>query len=175
MHIEEALGLIRQIPNFPKPDVLFQDITPLLSNSEGFSAVISGTSDLSPDANVVAGIEARGFIFASAIANHKRIGFVPLRKAGKLPYSTHSREYGLEYGQDRLEIHKDAFNRKSKVLLVDDVLATGGTIVAALELIEDAGGLIQDVAVIIEIRELAGREKIESRFPGIRLHSLMAI
>jgi adenine phosphoribosyltransferase len=175
MQINQALGMIRQIPDYPKPGVLFQDITPLLSHPEAFTSVVKEISVLSPDSNVVAGIEARGFIFASAIALHKTIGFVPLRKKGKLPFTTYTRSYGLEYGTDELEIHTDSLEAHSKVLLVDDVLATGGTICAALELIHDAGGNIDNVIVLIEILELQGREKIKAQFPAIHLHSLLKV
>jgi adenine phosphoribosyltransferase len=175
MQINQALGMIRQIPDYPKPGILFQDITPLLAHPEAFTSVVKEISVLSPDSNVVAGIEARGFIFASAIALHKTIGFVPLRKKGKLPFTTYTRSYGLEYGTDDLEIHTDSLEAHSKVLLVDDVLATGGTICAALELIHDAGGNIDNVIVLIEILELQGREKIKAQFPAIHLHSLLKV
>jgi len=175
MQINQALALIRQIPDYPKPGILFQDITPLLAHPDGFRVTIETISELSPHSNVVAGIEARGFILGSAIALQKTIGFVPLRKKGKLPFSTFSRSYGLEYGEDELEIHTDSLSPNSKVLLVDDVLATGGTLCAALELISDAGGSIQEVAVLIEISELQGRAKIEAQFPGIRLISLITV
>ena len=173
MDTNEALGLIRQIPNYPKPGILFQDITPLLSNPAAFAKVIEEMSSLAATSDVVAGIEARGFILGSAIALQRRIGFVPLRKIGKLPFTTYSRSYGLEYGQDHLEIHTDALSLNSQTFLVDDVLATGGTICAALELIADAGGVIESVAVLIEIAELQGRAKILEKFPDVQIHSLM--
>jgi adenine phosphoribosyltransferase len=175
MQIQEALGLIRQIPNYPKPGILFQDITPLLSHPAAFTKVIEEMSNLAPTSDIVAGIEARGFILGSAIANARNIGFVPLRKKGKLPFTTYSRSYGLEYGQDQLEIHTDALSLNSQTFLVDDVLATGGTICAALELISDAGGVIESVAVLIEIAELQGRAKILEKFPDIEIHSLMIV
>ena len=133
MNVEQALSLIRTIPDYPKPGILFQDITPVLSNPEAFNVVVRALAQVDPKSSVVAGIEARGFIFASAIAVAKNCGFVPIRKKGKLPFSTYSKQYGLEYGVDEIEIHTDAFEPGSKVLLVDDVLATGGTLVAAIE------------------------------------------
>jgi adenine phosphoribosyltransferase len=120
----------------------------------------------------VAGIEARGFIFASAIAVAKNCGFVPIRKKGKLPFSTFSKQYGLEYGVDEIEIHIDAFTPGSKVLLVDDVLATGGTLVAAIELVREAGGVVTDIAVLSEISILGGRKRISSHSPDVLIHAL---
>ena len=139
MNLSDALSLIRKIPDYPKPGILFQDITPILSHPAAFESVISALCKELSDTDIVVGIEARGFIFASAMANRMQCGFVPLRKAGKLPFDVFSQSYELEYGTASLEIHRDAITQGSKVVLVDDVLATGGTIEAGLHLIQKAG------------------------------------
>ena len=173
MELQQALSTIREIPDFPIPGVLFRDITTMLSNPQAFSTVISALSETADSYDVVAGIEARGFILGAALAQKKGIGFVPLRKKGKLPYSTHSRSYGLEYGSDEIEIHTDAVQSGQNVLLIDDVLATGGTLLAGLHLIRDCGGEVSDVAVLLEIESLRGRQKIEEVFPDVRIHALV--
>ncbi|MFM9151188.1 MAG: adenine phosphoribosyltransferase [Candidatus Planktophila sp.] len=172
--LNRALSLIRTIPDYPKEGILFQDITPVLSDPVAFNTVIKAMAAIDPESTVVAGIEARGFIFASAIAVAKGCGFVPIRKKGKLPYSTFSKQYGLEYGVDEIEIHIDAFARGSKVLLVDDVLATGGTLIAAIDLVRQAGGLVTDIAVLSEITILGGRKKIAQHWPEISVHALVS-
>ena len=172
--IDRALSLIRTIPDYPKEGILFQDITPVLSDPAAFNAVVKALAEVDPESTVVAGIEARGFIFASAIAVAKGCGFVPIRKKGKLPYTTFSKQYGLEYGVDEIEIHIDAFQPGSKVLLVDDVLATGGTLIAAIELVKEAGGLVTDIAVLSEITFLGGRERIAEHSPEISIHTLVS-
>jgi adenine phosphoribosyltransferase len=172
--IDRALSLIRTIPDYPKEGILFQDITPVLSDPAAFNAVVKALAEVDPESTVVAGIEARGFIFASAIAVAKGCGFVPIRKKGKLPYTTFSKQYGLEYGVDEIEIHIDAFQPGSKVLLVDDVLATGGTLIAAIELVKEAGGLVTDIAVLSEITFLGGRQRIAEHSPEISIHTLVS-
>ena len=172
--IDRALSLIRTIPDYPKEGILFQDITPVLSDPAAFNAVVKALAEVDPESTVVAGIEARGFIFASAIAVAKGRGFVPIRKKGKLPYTTFSKQYGLEYGVDEIEIHIDAFQPGSKVLLVDDVLATGGTLIAAIELVKEAGGLVTDIAVLSEITFLGGRQRIAEHSPEISIHTLVS-
>jgi adenine phosphoribosyltransferase len=174
LDIEGALSLIRDIPDYPKPGILFKDITPLLANAEAFSVVLENLSPLTTTIDYIAGIEARGFILASALAVKTGKGFIPIRKKGKLPSRTFSRSYGLEYGEDELEIHQDAFLPGSRILLIDDVLATGGTISAALDLIGDVGGLVPVVAVLIEIASLHGRELITAKYKG-SLESLLRI
>jgi adenine phosphoribosyltransferase len=174
VNVEQALSLIRTIPDYPKPGILFQDITPVLSNPEAFNVVVRALAQVDPESSVVAGIEARGFIFASAIAIAKNCGFVPIRKKGKLPHSTFSKQYGLEYGVDEIEIHTDAFESGSKVLLVDDVLATGGTLVAAIELVKEAGGIVTDIAVLSEITFLGGRSRIAQHSPEVSVHALIS-
>jgi len=173
--LEDALALIRPIPNFPKPGILFQDITPLLSNASAFSCVTEVMSSTDYDVDFVAGMEARGFIFGSSIANNRGIGFIPIRKSGKLPSTTYSESYGLEYGSDTLEIHSDACSENSKVLIVDDVLATGGTACAAIRLIEKTGAIVTHIVFLIEISSLDGRTKILEQFPHMQIKSLKLI
>jgi adenine phosphoribosyltransferase len=172
VNVEQALTLIRTIPDYPQPGILFQDITPVLANGEAFSVVVHALAQVDPESTVVAGIEARGFIFASAIAVAKGCGFVPIRKKGKLPFTTFSKQYGLEYGVDEIEIHVDAFSPGSKVLLVDDVLATGGTLIAAIDLVRKAGGTVSDIAVLSEISFLGGRARIAEHSPEVSIHTL---
>ena len=173
MDLQAALSLIRQIPDFPKPGILFQDITPMLANADAFDAVLNEMAKYAQDAQVIAGIEARGFIFGSALATHAKRSFVPIRKSGKLPYKTFSQEYGLEYGSDVIEVHIDAFLPNEKVLLVDDVLATGGTLVAAIELARKCDAQITGILVLLEIEVLKGREFIQSKYPEIEIFSLV--
>ena len=174
MQIDEALSLIREIPDYPKPGIRFQDITPLLGDADAFAAVVKAmsASDFTHDA--VAGIEARGFILGSAIAIDKRLPFMPIRKKGKLPHTVISREYSLEYGTAEIEIHIDAFKPGQRVLLVDDVLATGGTLLAAIALVAETGASVTDVALLSEISVLQGREKISEIYPEIRIHTLLS-
>jgi adenine phosphoribosyltransferase len=173
MKIDDALSLIREIPDYPKPGIRFQDITPLLAHGEAFIAITEKFATYADSSTLVAGIEARGFIFASAVANQLRSGFVPIRKAGKLPHLTISESYGLEYGADTLEVHIDAIAPGSKVLLIDDVLATGGTIGAAIELIQRLGGQVTHVLALLEINGLPGRESLNQKYPEIPVTSLV--
>ena len=173
MQIVDALSLIREIPDYPKPGVRFQDITPLLANGDAFSTITRKFASLSSNGTLVAGIEARGFIFASAVAHELNSGFVPIRKAGKLPHQTISQQYGLEYGTDTLEIHIDAIAPGSSVLLIDDVLATGGTIAAAIKLIHRSQATIEAVLALIEIEGLNGRSALNAQFPEISITSLL--
>jgi adenine phosphoribosyltransferase len=168
----DALSLIRLIPDFPKAGILFQDITPLLSDGQAFQAIVSEIATRSSEVDFVVGVEARGFIFASAVANNLGVGFIPIRKSGKLPAQSISRSYGLEYGNSVLELHRDAFAQGSRILLIDDILATGGTITASIELIDELGGVISDVAFISEITELDGYSTIKQRYPAIEIHIL---
>jgi adenine phosphoribosyltransferase len=173
MKIDDALSLIREIPDYPNPGIRFQDITPLLAHGEAFIAITEKFASFADSSTLVAGIEARGFIFASAVANQLRSGFVPIRKAGKLPHITISENYGLEYGVDTLEIHLDAIPMGSKVLLIDDVLATGGTIGAAIELIQRVGGEVVHVLALLEIDGLPGRSNLHQKYPKIPITSLV--
>jgi len=161
----EAIELekyIRSIPDWPKKGILFRDITPLLAEPKAFAAAIDALCAGFTEAGIeyVAAVEARGFIFGAAVAKRLGVGFVPIRKKGKLPFKTESVSYDLEYGTDTLEVHSDAIDNGSKVLMVDDLLATGGTMVAACKLIEKIGGQIVGITFLIELKELAGREKL---------------
>ena len=173
MKIDDALSLIREIPDYPQPGIRFQDITPLLAHGEAFIAITEKFATYADSSTLVAGIEARGFIFASAVANQLRSGFVPIRKAGKLPHLTISESYGLEYGVDTLELHIDAITPGANVLLIDDVLATGGTIAAAIELIQRLGGKVIHVLALLEIQGLPGRERLNQKYPEIPVTSLV--
>ena len=173
MHIDQALSLIREIPDYPQPGIRFQDITPLLANGEAFITITEKFATFADSSTLVAGIEARGFIFASAVANQLRSGFIPIRKAGKLPHLTISEQYGLEYGTDTLEVHMDAVSKGSKVLLIDDVLATGGTIGAAIELMNRLGAEVVHVLALLEINGLPGRHNLNSKYPHIPVTSLV--
>lgn len=168
-------ALIREIPDYPLPGVRFQDVTPLLSNGEAFAMVIDALKPLAHSCDAIAGIEARGFIFASALAQSLKLGFIPIRKAGKLPFLTFEEEYGLEYGCDKLQIHQDALEVGKRVLLLDDVLATGGTAVAASKLVERLGASIHGFAFVIEIAELSGRTNLANAFPQLPLTALFTM
>ncbi|MHC4430325.1 MAG: adenine phosphoribosyltransferase [Planctomycetota bacterium] len=153
---------IRDIPDWPKEGILFRDITPLLADPEAFSAAIDALSAGFTDAGIeyVAAVEARGFIFGSAVAERLGAGFVPIRKAGKLPAQTESVTYDLEYGTDSLEVHVDAVGSGAKVLMVDDLLATGGTMAAACKLVEKIGGQVAGIVFLIELAALRGADKL---------------
>jgi adenine phosphoribosyltransferase len=153
---------IRDIPDWPKEGILFRDITPLLLNPDAFAAAVDALCTNFADAGIeyVAAVEARGFIFGSAAAVKLGVGFVPIRKKGKLPWRTESVSYDLEYGTDTLEVHSDAVESGGKVLMVDDLLATGGTMAAACKLIEKIGGTVAGITFLIELAGLQGRKKI---------------
>ena len=150
---------IRPIPDFPKPGILFRDITPLLADAGALTAAIAALAEPWRDARIdaIAAVEARGFLFASPLALELGVGVIPVRKPGKLPADTIAHEYELEYGRDRLEMHKDVLARGSRVLVVDDVLATGGTAAACMRLVEAAGGTVAGAAFLVEIEPLGGR------------------
>ena len=159
--------LIRDIPDFPKPGVTFRDITPLLADADGFATCIDALAEpwrgVALDA--VLGIESRGFILGAALARVLGTGFVPLRKPGKLPGPTVSQAYALEYGEDRLEMHVDAVAPGARVLIVDDVLATGGTLAAALELARRQGARVVGASLLLEVPGLGGRERWDPELP----------
>ena len=153
---------IRHVPDFPKPGILFYDVTTLIKDREGFAMAVSAMTDPHRDQKVdlVVGIESRGFIFGSAIADRLQSGFAPVRKLGKLPSRTRRASYSLEYGTDSLEIHEDAVTAGQRVLIVDDLLATGGTAAATVALVRDLGAEIVGVQFLIELAFLAGRSKL---------------
>jgi adenine phosphoribosyltransferase len=153
---------IRRIPDWPKKGILFRDITPLLADPNAFAAAVDALCADFTEADVeyVAAVEARGFIFGAAVAKKLGAGFVPIRKKGKLPWQTESVSYDLEYGTDKLEVHRDAVKGRAKVLMVDDLLATGGTMAAACKLIEKIGGQVAGIVFLVELMSLCGREKI---------------
>jgi adenine phosphoribosyltransferase len=155
---------IRGIPDWPKKGILFRDITPLLADRNAFSAAVQALAGRYENKNIdyVAAVEARGFIFGAAVAARLGAGFVPIRKRGKLPYKTESVTYDLEYGTDTLQVHIDAVKKGSGVLMVDDLLATGGTMAAACRLIEKIGGKVEGIAFLVELKDLNGREKIKN-------------
>lgn len=157
---------LRDVPDFPKPGIMFKDITPLLGNPVAFKGAIGALADLVRDTrpDCIAAAEARGFLFATPLALELGIGFVPIRKPGKLPYDKIVQSYELEYGTDRLEMHTDAIGAGRRVLLLDDVLATGGTMRACCELIERAGGHVVGCAFFLEIAFLAGRARLEPAY-----------
>ncbi len=154
---------IREIPDFPKPGINFYDITTLLADGEIFTEIINHFAKRFEDQKIdkIIGIESRGFIFAAAIASKMSIGFIPVRKPGKLPYKVEKVDYDLEYGSDSLEIHQDALEKGSRVVIVDDVLATGGTAKATCELVSKLGANIVEVTFLSELSFLKGRQKIQ--------------
>lgn len=172
MSTEELGGAIRQVPDFPLPGIMFFDILPLLKDPRLFTNLTKELSGFANAIDVVAGIEARGLILGSAVAMYLGKGFVPLRKKGKLPGVTLKESYGLEYGRDTLEIQEGILNHGDRVLLIDDVLATGGTLVAGVKLIHQSGAVVESVVVALEINELTGRSNFVTVFPDIALNSI---
>jgi len=164
---------IRTIPNFPKQGVMFRDITTLLRDKDGFDKVIEVFYNRYKNNNidVIAGIESRGFIFGAALAHRLGIGFVPIRKPGKLPGEVVSEEYSLEYGVDKVEVHKDAIEKGARVLIIDDLVATGGTMLASCNLVEKLGGEILECGFVIELEDLGGRKKLEDK--GYKVFSIV--
>ena len=171
MKLSELKSMVREIPDFPKPGINFKDITPILKDAGAFKYVINRMAKKfkGKGVTVVASAESRGFIFGAALAYKLKAGFVPLRKPGKLPYKTLKEEYKLEYGTDAFEIHVDGIHGKDKVLIVDDVLATGGTMRAAVNLVEKLEGKVAGIALLSELEFLKGREKLN----GYEVYSLI--
>lgn len=169
----DLVKLIRDVPGFPKEGILFKDITTLLKNKEGFAEALNAFYDLSKDKGItkVVGIESRGFIFGGALAAKLGAGFVPIRKPGKLPAKVFSESYELEYGTDTIEIHEDAIEPGDKVLMHDDLLATGGTMEAACKLVEKLGGEIVQISFLIDLTFLKGKEKLGK----YEVHSLIEL
>jgi len=165
--------LIRSIPDYPKPGILFRDITTLIEHPEGFRQSVEQLAAAHRGLGVthVAGIEARGFIFGAGVAIALGVGFVPVRKKGKLPGETIGQNYALEYGVDTIEIHVDVLGPKHKVLLIDDLVATGGTAVAAVSLLRRTGAIIENAGFVIDLFDLRGAQKL--RDLGIRVHALL--
>jgi adenine phosphoribosyltransferase len=168
----DLAALVRDIPDFPKPGIVFKDITPILASSEGLDAAVSGMADYARDLDVevVIGAEARGFLLGPALARELGAGFVLARKPGKLPHETVRAEYLLEYGTDALELHSDAVAAGARVLVHDDLLATGGTAKALCELVEQLGGQVVGCAFLIELAFLYGRERLS----GYPVHALIS-
>jgi adenine phosphoribosyltransferase len=156
--------LIRTIPDYPKPGIQFRDITTLLLDPDGVRSAVEQLAApfVGGQIQKVAGVEARGFIFGLAVAMELDVGFVPIRKPGKLPWETAGEDYELEYGTDRVEIHRDAIQSDERVLLVDDLIATGGTAAAAVRVIERIGGVVEACAFVIELPDLGGRSRLET-------------
>jgi adenine phosphoribosyltransferase len=172
MSVEDTIKEhVRDVPDFPKPGILFKDISPLLATPKAWKEVCDALAKpFQGQVACVAGIESRGFMFGIAVAERLGVGFVPIRKPGKLPWKKVRESYSLEYGQDALEIHEDAIAKGKQVLIVDDVLATGGTAAAAVRLVERVGGKVAGVAFAIELGFLNGREKLGK---DRRIHALI--
>ncbi len=168
---DQIAAAIRNVPDFPKPGIQFKDITPVLADARLFAGAIDLlTEKFSPGSiDAIVGIDARGFIFAAAAARKLNAGFVPVRKKGKLPFTTIEQEYALEYGTATVAMHTDALKPGARVLLVDDLLATGGTAAAAVALVQKLGGRIMEVGFLIELKFLNGRDKL----PGLPVRSLV--
>ena len=167
-------SLIRTIPDYPKPGILFRDITTLIADPAGLRAAVDGLvwPFLTAGIDHVAGIEARGFILGGAVAHELGRGFVPIRKKGKLPWKTIGQEYSLEYGVDTIEIHADAIHKGNRVLLIDDLVATGGTAEAAIELIRRSGGEIIAAAFVIDLPDLGGSARLRAH--NVNVHTLVS-
>jgi len=166
--------LIRVITDFPKPGIIFKDITPLLADAKALNDCCEKIASYAKDADYIAGIEARGFILASAVAVLSGKGFIPIRKSGKLPGQVISQSYELEYGQATLEIHSNLVPAGKKVLIVDDVLATGGTALASVELIEKASLIPTCLVFLLEISQLGGRSRIQAARPSLQIQTILA-
>ena len=166
--------LVRTIPDYPKPGILFRDVTTLFGDAKGFKAAIGAMAApyLGGGVDAVAGIEARGFILGGAMADRLSCGFIPIRKKGKLPWKTIGQQYSLEYGVDIIEMHEDAIKPGERILIVDDLIATGGTAEAAAKLITRSGGLVAGAAFLVDLPDLGGLDLLRSH--GVRTHALMA-
>ncbi len=176
MELRNGLNLkryIRTIPDYPKKGVLFRDITTLLADAHGFRAAVDELMwpFLKLDIDYVVGIEARGFILGGAVAHELGKGFIPIRKKGKLPHSVIGRDYKLEYGVDTIEVHADAMRKGDRILVVDDLIATGGTAAAAIDLVQDTGAEVVAAAFIIDLPELGGSKMIQDK--SVRIHTLV--
>jgi adenine phosphoribosyltransferase len=174
MTADELKALVRCIPDFPKPGILFRDVTTLMGNGAGFAACIDLLAQQASarGAQAIAGIEARGFVFGAAVAARLSLPFVPVRKPGKLPVPVLAIDYALEYGTDTLEVDPEAVGEGCKIVLIDDLIATGGTARAAAELLRRAGGDVREALFVIDLPDLGGADKL--REAGLRVESLMA-
>jgi len=174
MDLQYIKSKIRTIPNFPKQGVMFRDITTLLKDPHGYNRMIDlfveRYKDAKPD--VIVGIESRGFIIGSALAHRLGLGFIPIRKANKLPAEKVSVDYNLEYGKDTIEIHKDSISEGDNVLVADDLIATGGTAAASCQLVEKLGGKVEEVAFIIDLPDLKGRQKLHEK--GFKTYAMIS-
>ena len=172
--MDELKALIRTIPDYPKPGIMFRDVTTLLGNAQGFRATVEAMARPFQGGRVdaVAGIEARGFILGGAVADRLGCGFIPIRKKGKLPWRTIGQEYTLEYGVDIIEIHEDAVAKGERILIVDDLIATGGTAEAAVKLVTRSGGVVVGATFIVDLPELGGIAILRKH--GIDSHALIA-
>jgi len=161
--LEKLRAAVRDVPDFPKAGIVFKDITPILADGALFRASIDAFLEQCRGKNIdkIVGIDARGFLFGSAVAYELRVGFVPLRKKGRLPYKTESAKYSLEYGEAEMELHIDAITRGERIVLIDDLLATGGTSASAAALIKKVGGELLEAQFLIELEFLHGRQKLE--------------
>lgn len=171
--LEIDKSLIRVIRDFPKNGILFKDITPLIADQESFTKISSYLAELAKEADLIAGVESRGFIFAAGAAALAGKGVLPIRKSGKLPGPVMTHQYQLEYGSAQLEIHSDIYARGNKVLIIDDVLATGGTAIAAISLCQKIGLTVTGVVFLLEIAELPGRSAISESFPKLPITVLL--
>ncbi|MFJ4921701.1 adenine phosphoribosyltransferase [Streptomyces sp. NPDC088725] len=174
---ELLVSRIRDVPDYPKPGVMFKDITPLLADPKAFSALTDALAGLCAryGATKVVGLEARGFILAAPVAVRAGLGFIPVRKAGKLPGATLSQTYELEYGSAEIEVHAEDLTEGDRVIVIDDVLATGGTAAASLELVRRAGAEVVGVAVLMELGFLKGRDRLEPALRGVPLEALITV
>lgn len=175
MDRDGVTALIAEIPDYPLPGVIFKDVTPISANADAALWVNSEIADQFAEAGItsIVGVEARGFILGASLAAHMHLGFVPIRKSGKLPRATYRAEYELEYGADSIEIHQDALTKADRVLIVDDVLATGGTACAAIDLIEECGAEVVGIAVLLDLAFLGGSAKVKSRDSGIDVFAVL--
>jgi adenine phosphoribosyltransferase len=171
--VSELASLIRDVPDFPKPGIVFKDITTLLRDPAGLRQAIDHFADRYSDRGLTAivGIESRGFIFGAALADRLAVGFIPVRKPGKLPAETLSEEYELEYGTDAVEIHRDALAESDRVVIIDELLATGGTLAATVKLVRALGAEVEEVAALIELNFLNGRAKLRD----VTVHTVIQV
>lgn len=173
MQLDDLKDLVRTVPDFPVQGIRFRDVTTLIANGPGFAASVDHLADRAAchRAQLIAGIEARGFIFGAAVAARLGIGFVPVRKPGKLPVPTIGIDYALEYGRDRVEIDPGAIHHQQRVVIVDDLIATGGTALAATELLRRAGGVVENALFVIDLPDLHGAERL--RGAGVQVEALL--